>query len=448
MSKTSRLLFLFVVVSIIDAPIHAEYIPLLGYEVFQEKEGLLVYPPGGESSMYRVGEMDASEMESRNGIIFTGEGESNVRIHQGEEFHSLGGVYPGPRCIEHVPSSETSSADEGIVIRFKYPVRIFGLYVGRYSFSGPGVEGVAAITLRAYSQSGQLVGTTLTERAYLGEGEYRFAHSTLGFEVTDGPGITTVVLDYGEEHVRETIGEIYYKYLVPHPFKIILPQIAHGTASGASIESDLTLFWDASASVDVMSSWGSPLASQILNEGSEFTLSGEHRGDPQEYFKSSTIPGLDDLTVGYVVAESDYPIDGQVVYRTTDAEGKVYEADIRGCVPETYLQIPFEINQAENLNAALAIVNPSGTVAEIEIHVNDSEDSYTEFWDPPTFTLQPGEQRALFMHELWDQMPSEDGNYILQLRSAVPFAAAAFYTRNWIVVGNLPVWSYKEGQAR
>ncbi len=72
-------------------------------------------------------DMDASEMESRNGITFTGEGESTIRIRQGEEFHSLAGVYPSPRCIEHVPSSETSSADEGIIIRFKYPVCKFGL---------------------------------------------------------------------------------------------------------------------------------------------------------------------------------------------------------------------------------------------------------------------------------------------------------------------------------
>ena len=214
------------------------------------------------------------------------------------------------------------------------------------------------------------------------------------------------------------------------------------------IESHLTLFWDDAATVSVLSPDGELLLAPILDEGSEFILTPEYRASRQEYFKSTTIRGLDDLTVGYVVAESDYPIDGQVVFRTTDADGKVYEADIRGCTEETYLQIPFEINQAENLNAALAIVNPGDTVAEIEIHVNDSEGSYTEFWEPPTFTLQPGEQRALFMWELWDEMPSADGNYILQLRSAVPFAAAAFYTRNWIVVGNLPVWSYKEGQAR
>ena len=439
------IMFLF---GLMTPQVRAEYIPLLGHEVFREMTGLLTYPPGGESSMYRVGEMDASEMESRNGIIFTGEGESTVRIHQGEAFHSLGGVYPGPRCIEHVPSSETSSADEGIVIRFKYPVRIFGLYVGRYSFSGPGVEGIAAITLRAYSQSGQLVGTTLTEREYLGDGIYEFVDSTLGFEVTGGPGVTTIILDYNEDHVRETIGEIYYEYLVPHPFQVILPQFAHGSTGSAGIECDLALFWDDSATVHVFSPWGTSLTSPILAEGSEFVLANEHREDPQQFFKSSTIPALDDLTVGYVVAESNYPIDGQIVYRTTDAEGKMYEADIRGCVPETYLQIPFELNQVENLNAALAIVNPSDTEAEIEIHVNDADQSYTEFWDPPIITLQPGEQRALFMWELWDEMPSEDGNYILQLRSAVPFAAAAFYTRNWIVVGNLPVWSYREGQAR
>jgi len=165
-------------------------------------------------------------------------------------------------------------------------------------------------------------------------------------------------------------------------------------------------------------------------------------------FKSSTIPGLDELTTGYVVAESDYPIDGQVIYRTTDYGGKVYEADIRGCTPVTYLQIPFELKRSEALNAALAIVNPSDAAMEIEIHVNDADRSYTEFWDPPLLTLQPGEQRALFMWELWNGMPSADGRYILQLRSSVPFAAAAFYTRNWIVTGNLPVWSYQEGQAR
>ena len=446
-SISNRFLLLIIAVLLMNISAYAEYIPLLGYEVFQDMEGLLVYPSNSDSQMYRVHDMDASEMESRNGIIFAGEGESSVRIKQGRDELLFGGWEMGPRCIEHVPSSESSWADDGIIIRFKYPICTFGFYIGRFSLSGPGVEGVAAITLTAYSPSGQLVGTTLSEREYLGDGVYKFAESTLGFEVTSGPGVTTVILNYNEEHVRETIGEIYYEYLVPRPFKVILPQIAHGTVSGASIESDLMLFWDRSAQVSVFSPNGEFLPIPILEEGNNFTLPLESA--PRKfYFKSSTIPGIDPLTVGYVVAESDYPIDGQVVYRTTDAEGKVYEADIMGCTPETYLQTPFELNQAENLNAALAIVNPSDTVAEIEIHVNGAEGSYTEFWDPPIFTLQPGEQKALFMHELWDEMPSEDGNYILQLRSAVPFAAAAFYTRNWIVVGNLPVWSYKEGQAR
>ena len=439
---------------VMTTPAFAEFIPHLGYEAFQDIEGLLVYPADSDSPMYRVDAMDASEMETRNGIIFSGEGESSVRIKQGEDMLLLGGWEMGPRCIEHIPSSESSWADEGIIIRFKYPVVKFGLYVGRSSFSGPGVEGVAAITLTAYSPSGQLVGTTLSEREYLGEGEYEFADSTLGFELTSGPGVTTVILDYNEDHVRETIGKIYYEYLDPRPFRVILPQIAHGNGNGAAIESDLMLFWDRSAEVSVFSSDGDFFPLPVLEEGNSFTLPlGENSGLPksasrQFFFKSTTIPGLNDLSVGYVVAESDYPIDGQVVYRTTDARGKVYEADIRGCVPETYLQIPFELNQAENLDAALAIVNPSDTVAEVEIHVNDEEKSYTEFWDPPAFTLQPGEHRALFMWELWNELPSEDGNYILQLRSAVPFAAAAFYTRNGIVVGNLPVWSYKEGQAR
>ena len=440
----SRLLIirnsLFIISTIfilLNTPLHADFVALYGWESFEDS---LKYPGWGRAPMYRIRDMNASEIESKNGVIFSGEGESTVRIHQKDDFNGgFTGKSSADRCIEHVPSG-VSSAGEGIVIRFKYPVSKFAVGLGRASVFDQYFDDFETASLHAYTDNGQFIGTTKMKATS--------PNLVFGFETTSGSGVSFVVMDYGEAEAPEKIDTIYYKYKTTHPFKVILPQIAHGTVSGASIESDLILFWDDSATVSVISPLGVPLVSQILDEGNEFNLASEPRTSRQEYFKSSTIPGLDDLTVGYVVAESDYPIDGQVVYRTTDAEGKVYEADIRGCVPETYLQIPFELNQAENLNAALAIVNPSDTVAEIEIHVNDAEGSYTEFWDPPIFTLQPGEQRALFMHELWDEMPSENGNYILQLRSAVPFAAAAFYTRNRTVVGNLPVWSYKEGQAR
>lgn len=430
-------------------PAYSEIIPLMGYD--NNFENSLRYPADGHESMYRIHNIDASEAGSKNGIIFGGEGDSNVRIHVGDPFFSLAGVYPGPRCIEHAPSGE-SSAGEGLIIRFKYPVEKCGVALGTISFSDHRLEGIDSASLRAYSSDGQFVGSvemTVTSNPPNFDG-----FSIFGFETTSGADVTTVILDYGNSEKPERIETIYYEYKAPRPFKVVFPQFAHGTVSDASINSDLVLFWDRSATIKTFSTSGEYLPMPILAEGANFILpieeiTGVPKGTPRQfYFKSSTIPGIDDLTVGYVVGESDYPIDGQVVYRTTDAQGKVYEADIRGCVPETYLQIPFELNQAENLNAALAIVNPSDTEARIEIHVNDADQSYTEFWDPPTFTLQPGEQRALFMWELWNEMPAADGNYTLQLRSAVPFAAAAFYTRDWIVVGNLPVWSYKEGQAR
>jgi hypothetical protein len=434
-------------------PAYAEVTPLYGAEEFEDS---LSYPSYVGAAGYRIHDIDAAEADSRNGIIFTGEGESGVRIHKGEDYY-LGfgsGMQLGKRCIEHVPS-ETSSADEGLVIRFKYPVKKFGVFLGSISPSSEDhpLAGFDIASLRAYSSNGQFIGTV--EMEVIANPPNYDGYSFFGFETDNNQGVTTVVLDYGDAEKPERIATIFYEYNTPRPFRVILPHIAHGTISGASIDSDLSLFWDRLANVKLYSTLGEIPSNPYLGEGNNFQLQydemtgGVYKGFPTQFhFKSSTIPGINDLTVGYVVAESDYPIDGQVVYRTTDSDGKVYEADIRGCVPETYLQIPFELNQSENLNAALAIVNPSDTVAEIEIHVNDSEGSYTEFWEPPTFTLQPGEQKALFMHELWDEMPSEDGSYILQLRSAVPFAAAAFYTRNWIVVGNLPVWSYKEGQAR
>ncbi len=441
----NRLLLFVLVVLFLNLPLYADFIPLFDHGPY---ENSLKYP-SETRAVFLIKDMDPSEVQSCNGIIFTGEGESTIKMHKSEDMYNYVTKTwdAGGRIIEHVPSGESSAA-EGIVIRFKYPINKFGLKIGLNSIYGDLSTWPEQVELRAYSPAGELVGTVEMEEVNKGYDNFMLPYTLFGFETTSGPGVTTVVLDNGASEVPERIAYVYYEYKTPRPFKTILPQIAHGTVSGASIESDLTLFWDRSAHVTTFSPSGEILDAPIFNEGTEFDLADAVNIREQRYLKSSTIPGLDALTVGYVVAESDYPIDGQVVYRTTDAEGKVYEADIRGCVPETYLQIPFEISQAENLNAALAIVNPSDTAAEIEIHVNDADHSYTEFWDPPIFTLQPGEQRALFMWELWNDMPSEDGNYILQLRSAVPFAAAAFYTRNWIVVGNLPVWSYKEGQAR
>jgi len=419
----------------------AEIVTLLGEEPF---EGSLNCWAG----IYRVGVTDASEAFSRSGILFTGEGESSVRIYKSGDVWTLSGWYLGKSWIEHVPSGE-SSAGEGLVIRFRYPVDRFGVCLGkRIDLFGPENERRGEVTLEAYSVEGRLLGTSIIEEKNLGYDEFKLPYSTFGFAATSGPGVATVVMDFGDSEVPEMIERIYYRYQTPRPFKIILPQIAHGSVSGAEIASDLALLWADSARVAVYSPEGELLPFPVFEEGTEFSLSSGLGADHQLDFKSSTIPGLDELTTGYVVAESDYPIDGQVIYRTTDYGGKVYEADIRGCTPVTYLQIPFELNRSEALNAALAIVNPSDAAMEIEIHVNDADRSYTEFWDPPLLTLQPGEQRALFMWELWNGMPSADGRYILQLRSSVPFAAAAFYTRNWIVTGNLPVWSYQEGQAR
>ena len=436
--RNPLLLVLFLLV-LMNTQVYAELSPLLGDENFEDS---LSY----SAEWYRVTVPGASAVLSANGITFSGEGDSSVSVYKDRDFFTLSGWNYGECYIEHVPSSD-SSAGEGLVIHFDYPVSRFGIKVANGHISDTYYGGRDGASLTAFTASGEPAGTVNVDAENQGFDNFWLTYSTFGFEVSDDSGVTTIVVDYGEAELPETLSIIYYEYQEPRPFKVIFPQIAQGSISGAGIECDLNLFWDRSVTIKTLSLSGEFLSPPILDAGSEFTLASEPV-DGQNHFKSTTIPGGEELTVGYVVAESDYPLDGQVVYRTTDADGKVYEADIRACTGGHYLKIPFELNQAENLNAALAIVNPANVEAEIEIHVHDAVETYTERGNPPTFTLQAGEQRALFMWELWNEMPSEDGNYILELRSTVPFAASAFYTRNWIVVGNLPVWSYKEGQAR
>jgi hypothetical protein len=434
-------LLLSIVIICMIAPASAEFVPLLGEEHFE----YTLRCPNYRTS-YMIEHMDPSEAASRHGIIFTGEGKSSLTTHKAKDNSDGISTFVGGRSIEQVPVSWESSAGEGIVIRFKYPVSKFGVRLShdsddRYDWPETG-------SLRAYSVNAQLIGTVeVGSMPSIWEGQDRIETTNFGFETTSSlEGVTTVVLDYGDSEVPERIRQVYYEYVNPKPFKVILPQLAHGTVSGASIECDLFIYWDHSVTIRTYSPDGGLLDDPILKEGSNFTLLLE---DTQQFlFKSTTIPGTEDLTTGFVKAESDYPVDGQVVYRTIDSEGIVHEADIRACTEETFVQTSFEINQAEQLNAALTIVNPSNTYAWIEMHVYDLNQSYTRFLRPPRIALKPWEQRSVFMWELWDEMPSFDGPYTIQLRSPHPFTAAAFYTRNWIVVGNLPMWSYKEGQAR
>ncbi len=97
--RNSLLISMFLL-GLMNLQVYAEIVPLYGSDVFVDIEDLLKYPAKGRSSIHRLNNMDASEMETRNGIIFTGEGESTVRIHQEKSGLYFGGWVEQLSCLD------------------------------------------------------------------------------------------------------------------------------------------------------------------------------------------------------------------------------------------------------------------------------------------------------------------------------------------------------------
>ena len=81
-----------------------------------------------------------------------------------------------------------------------------------YRVTVPDASAVLSGNGITFTASGEPAGTVNVDAENQGFDNFWLTYSTFGFEVSDDPGVTTVVVDYGEAELPETLSTIYYEY--------------------------------------------------------------------------------------------------------------------------------------------------------------------------------------------------------------------------------------------
>ncbi|HLV00940.1 MAG TPA: hypothetical protein VKZ59_06720, partial [Acidobacteriota bacterium] len=169
--------------------------------------------------------------------------------------------------------------------------------------------------------------------------------------------------------------------------------------------------------------------------------------------KNLLLTSTEGIKTGYARIESNFPLLVTGLLRTLGSGGSlISEAEIQTGNARQQFAMTVEVSRSENLDTAVAFVN----VSEEE---NDVE---ARFWNPATgititnpdrVTLAPGEQRAVFLEELFASAEeivdflevNEAFTTMVTFRSRKPLAVTAIRTIRGVAQSSLSVGSREIG---
>jgi len=377
------------------------------------------------------------------GVRFLGEGSSKptaVRVLVWVDIAG-GGIHTAIRN----QSDTGNSSGEALILQFRYPLVRVGFTLGN------GMETNVA-RIEALTARGELLG--IIEQDNIDEKEGPF----VGLETTNVKGISTIVLDYGEEEVGEQINHLWMEFLERHPYKIYLPQVAHSGGDERSLQTTIQVQNLLRSPNDVQLKFfnqaGDPM--QVNLDGTEssvfeFTL-------PVVSSRRMITQGSSEVTqVGYAVIESRLPVDAQAIFRVSNPDSTVSsEAGAEAAESKVLHVLPVERVVDSDLDTGIALVNPGEKESKVQL-ILVGEDGK----DPDAITAQPflmlgaGGQTSLFLSEICDLsrpgqeyescrynfLLDEDFQGSLMIVSVEPIAVTSLRTVKGVAVSSLPVSS-------
>jgi hypothetical protein len=361
------------------------------------------------------------------GVFFTGEGNSRPARST-----ALIGVWEFEAVLQNQPFE--SSAGEALIIRFDEPARRAGFRLGN------GKPETRA-TISAFTARGEALGSVEQDGLVAMRGVF------VGLEAGHPDGMSTIVVDYGDDQNGEQIHRLWVDFLVPPSFCVCSAQIGMGVADGISVETHVQVVNPFSQPLDVRLSFrdpdGLPLPVPSLGEGgAEFDL---------------TLPGLrsrqfklrsdGELRTGYLCLESRLPVDAQAIFVIQSATGEVVtEAAVRADPPRTRQNAAVEFDVSSGLDTGLAIANPNDQDAWIAFYLRDESTGST--LRQRTIAIPAGVQQALFLNEMFAPRPNSDDPPLpdafqgyLEIASYPPVSVTTMRTCHGIARSSLPVSS-------
>jgi hypothetical protein len=244
-------------------------------------------------------------------------------------------------------------------------------------------------------------------------------------------------------HSAEQTSLLYFNYATPKPFRIYLAQLANGPAGGGRYLQTVMQFQGQFKEL------GAQVILRLFDQTGEpltLNLSGHEDTVFEFYVSSLTAKRLisdgfgEELAVGYASIESTIPIAAQSIVRTLNSDGvPIHEAGVEATEGRRTAVIPVEHDPVTGLNSGVAIVNVGDKGGVVTISLVGMKPDEVSFL--PSFILEPGEHRAVFITELFDFLVETPFFGSLNVNSQEPAAVTSLRTYNGVSWSSLPVGS-------
>jgi hypothetical protein len=401
---------------------------IVGFDEF-----LPIWNLGREANKY-----DLSNMYSKIGVTFAGEGGS---VPTGRVI-TLALV--APPMLDGVIQNEPpggSSAGLAFIIKLKSPARRVGFTLGN------GTPRTVA-EIRAFTAKGDFLGAVQQDNIDPKEGPF------VGVETSNPLGISTVVLDYGNEPAAEQINGVRIDFLSQPVFKLYVPHIAQAKIGDRLLRTEVWVqkvlpvaLRQAQVRLRFFNQAGSPLP--LTFDGNTQSVVEFMPGGFGSRRLETGGP-TDSLIVGYASVESNSPISVHAIYKTLNPDGSAFqEAGIEAREASIFHVASVEWSPAAGLDTGVALVNAGATETLVWLPLSDpSGDTPRGVRNAATVTLKPGEQKAFSVRDLLatGEVVLEDPDFVnrdfqgsLKIISKEPIAVTTVRMRNGIAVSSLPI---------
>ena len=343
------------------------------------------------------------------------------------------------RTVRNSGTNGEESADSSLIINFRFPVQRVGFLFGNF-------DDTMRATLHAFDVAGNLLGTI--EQAGL-DNSGPPGEVFLAVRADPDTPIAKITLDYGDSDRAEQIDNLILQYVSRPTFQAYLAQIGDGLippgvlpqGSGALRTTILVTNVSnstAQGGLRLLESSGAPLALSLngavvgmldLTIPPSTTVSFTSRGD------------RDPPTSGYAVIQSNVPVEATAIFQVLDEDGDVFTEAGVGSTTGRASQVGAVQRFVQlGINSGIAVVNSSDIANDATAFLLDQSGEVVQV-EEGQLDLQGGQHRAVFLNELFGDLPAGNVEGSLLVTSDQPLSIVVLRTILGLVSSSLPVGS-------
>lgn len=254
-----------------------------------------------------------------------------------------------------------------------------------------------------------------------------------GLIVADG--LLHVLTDANVD-VYESVSEIYLAHLADG--QLLLPGIGSAAASTLFVVNNLSEEI-ATGTIEFFGDDALPLPLEIEGEA-QATASVDFIIPAGESIEFQSIGASDPPTGGWARVTADQSISGTAIFQVSDTATFLFEAGV-GDAPATgtarVLAVRLMTPDSSDFSTGLALANPSGETADVEVEFRRREPSATTV--STALVLGPGEHFAAFLEQLFEGEGVIGAEGTLVINSDVPVVITALRTQSGLQMSSYPV---------